>query len=92
MIEKDITVGIFVDAANIYASARSAYSRKINYEKLLNFATGDNKLYRAIVYAVKHGESFSGWETALNHIGYEVKSKEPMRYSDAHSKADWDIQ
>ena len=88
---KDLKVGVFVDAANIYASCGTAFNRKIDYEKLLAFAVGENRLFRAIIYAVKHGD-MNSWESALKYMGYEVRTKEPVRYSDGNSKADWDVQ
>ena len=88
---KDHRVGVFVDAANTYISCASVFNRKIDYEKLLYAAVEDKRLFRAIMYAVKHGENLDGWETAMTKIGYELKIKEPMHYQGGGSKADWDV-
>ena len=101
MPKRDLRIGVFVDAANIHACTYERYKKKVDYKKLLEIAVKEHNLYRAIVYAVKHprrgpdGQEKSGidsWITLLESFGFEVKTKEPVIYSDGKSKADWDIE
>jgi len=88
---RGLRVGVFVDIANVHASARNVFGHGIDYEKLLNVAVSGNVLYRAIMYAVRHGEKMDGWTKAMNHIGFEVREKEPIPREGRSSKANWDI-
>ena len=71
MIQKDLRVGVFVDAANVHISASSTFNgRRIDYEKLLNLALTDPldpkvkyNLCRALVYAVRHSSADDDLET-----------------------------
>ena len=98
MINSDIRAGIFVDAANVHVSANATFNRNLDYDKLLKFSVSDcrnpsnsHRLYRAIVYAVRHGD-MDRWCSALHHMGYEIKVKDVTRYQNGRTKADWDIE
>ena len=41
MINSDIRAGIFVDAANVHASANAVFNRNLDYDKLLKFSVSD---------------------------------------------------
>jgi uncharacterized LabA/DUF88 family protein len=95
-IQFDRRVGVFVDSANIHASAQGAFNKKVRYEKLLELAVGNNKLYRAIIYAVRHESvnaenTVSHWQTRMEQFGYEVRMKDIQRWGDGRTKADWDV-
>ncbi|MHA2404449.1 MAG: LabA-like NYN domain-containing protein [Candidatus Kariarchaeaceae archaeon] len=99
MIKRNWRVGVFVDVANTHICTTSVWrDKKVDYNKLLEWAVGDHTLVRAIVYAVKHVDpnnpmaekKMDKWAEAIHMMGYEVKMKEPTRYANS-SKADWDI-
>lgn len=90
MYYKEHRTAVFVDGSNTYICAAKCFNRKIDYQKLLDYAVDGCSLYRAIIYAVKHG-NMDSWSKALWHMGYETRIKEPMYYGD-NSKADWDVQ
>jgi uncharacterized LabA/DUF88 family protein len=92
MPRRDLRVGVFVDAANVHACAWDKFKRRVDYRKLLEFAVGRHNLYRALVYAVEHGDRMDSWTVSLESFGYEVSSKKPTRYSDGRTKADWDME
>lgn len=85
-------VGVFVDAQNMYHSAKNLYHAKLNFKKLLEEAVGSRKLIRAFVYVIK---TEAGDETAfieaLEKSGYEIKIKDLQVFAGGQKKADWDV-
>lgn len=49
----DQRVGIFIDAQNIYHSAKNLYQARVNFEQLVKTLTGSRPLIRVVVYVVK---------------------------------------
>lgn len=49
----DQRVGIFIDAQNIYHSAKNLYQARVNFEQLVKTLTGNRHLIRVVVYVVK---------------------------------------
>ncbi len=89
---KEQRVGIFVDVANMYHSAKNLYSSKVNFKEVLKTAVAGRKLIRAIAYVIRSesGEerSFLG---ALDMQGFEVKAKDLQVFAGGAKKADWDV-
>lgn len=89
---KEQRVGVFVDVANMYHSAKNLYSAKVNFKEVLKTSTADRKLIRAIAYVIK---SESGEERnffgALDNQGFEVKAKDLQVFAGGAKKADWDV-
>ena len=85
-------VGVFVDAQNMYHSAKNLYRAKVNFKKLLEDVVGDRKLIRAFAYVIKteSGEE-SAFVEALEKSGYEIKIKDLQVFSGGAKKADWDV-
>lgn len=85
-------VGVFVDAQNMYHSAKNLYHAKVNFKKILDEAVGARKLIRAFVYVIK---TETGEETAfieaLEKSGYEIKVKDLQVFAGGQKKADWDV-
>ncbi|OGB74146.1 hypothetical protein A2V68_02345 [candidate division Kazan bacterium RBG_13_50_9] len=85
-------VGVFVDVANLYHSARVMYNRKVNFRAVIKEAVGDRKLIRAIAYVIKaESPEEQKFFDALDKIGFEVKSKELQVFYGGHKKGDWDV-
>lgn len=85
-------VGVFVDAQNIYYSARFLYNRKVDFAAILKEAVKGRQVIRAVVYVIKAemaGEQ--AWFDRLAHIGFEVKSKDIQIFPGGAKKGDWDI-
>ena len=88
----DQRVGVFVDAQNIYYSARFLYNRKVDFQAILKEAVRGRQLIRAIVYVIKAemaGEQ--AWFDKLEEIGFDVKSKDIQIFPGGAKKGDWDI-
>ena len=85
-------VGVFVDAQNMYHSAKNLYHGKANFKKILEAAVGDRQLIRAFVYVIKTetGEEKAFFE-ALQKSGYEIKEKDLQIFPGGMKKADWDV-
>lgn len=85
-------VGVFIDAQNLYHSAKHLYKARVNFANVLSEAVGDRVLVRAIAYVIN---TESGDETAffdaLTKIGIETKAKDLQIFADGAKKADWDV-
>jgi uncharacterized LabA/DUF88 family protein len=85
-------VAVLADAQNLYHTARSLYSRNIDYDALLQEAVDDRELTRAIAYVIRADspEEESFFE-ALVDIGFETRIKDIKTFQDGSKKADWDV-
>ena len=85
-------VGVFIDAQNLYHSAKHLYKARVNFGAILDEAVGGRILVRAIAYVIstESGEekNFFG---ALTKMGIETKTKDLQIFSDGAKKADWDV-
>jgi uncharacterized LabA/DUF88 family protein len=89
---KDQRVGVFIDAQNLYHSAKNLYHRKVNFGEVLKMAVGDRKLIRAVAYVIaSDSEEEKGFFDALVKSGIETKIKDLQVFSDGAKKADWDV-
>lgn len=89
---KDQRVGVFVDVANMYHSAKNLYGAKVNFKEVLKTAVAGRKLIRAIAYVIRsESEEEKPFFDALNKQGFEVKSKDLQVYIGGAKKADWDV-
>jgi uncharacterized LabA/DUF88 family protein len=85
-------VGVFVDVANMYHSAKNLYSAKVNFQEVLRTAIASRKLIRAIAYVIKSESSEErGFFGALDAQGFEVKTKDLQIFAGGAKKADWDV-
>lgn len=89
---KDQRVGVFVDVQNMYYSGRNLHNAKVNFGAILEQATGDRKLIRAIAYVIKAEapEEIKFFE-ALSNQGFELKMKDLQIFWGGVKKGDWDV-
>lgn len=91
-------VGVFLDAANLAASARRDHGGKLDFRTLLPELVGPRRKAMAVAFVVDNDEGdaqgshgFQGFTRALLAAGYEVRQKKPRVRSDGSRKADWDM-
>ncbi|MDA1334934.1 MAG: NYN domain-containing protein [bacterium] len=89
---KDQRVAVFIDAQNLYHSARSLFGARVNFKEILNTATAGRKLVRAFGYVIttKTGEEKPFLE-ALTKLGIETRAKDLQEFFGGAKKADWDV-
>lgn len=90
--QKNQRVGIFIDAQNLYHSARNLFKRRVNFANVVKDALAGRSLIRAIAYVITtENEDEKNFLEALNKMGIETKSKDLQIFYDGSKKADWDI-
>lgn len=89
---KEQRVGLLVDVANMYHSAKNLYSKKVNFKEILSQGVAGRKLVRATAYVVKtESEEEMPFFEALSQQGFEVKMKDLQIFAGGAKKADWDV-
>ena len=85
-------VGVFVDAQNMYHSAKHLYKARVNFGQILQQAIDNRQLIRAFAYAIKteSGEEKAFLE-ALEKAGFELKVKDLQIFPGGMKKGDWDV-
>ncbi len=85
-------IAIFVDVQNIYYTTRSAYGRQFNYRELWKRISKQGSIVNATAYAIqRHDSDQLKFQSALRHIGFEIKLKPYIQRSDGSAKGDWDV-
>ncbi len=86
-------VGVFIDVANMYFSARTLYNARVNFGKIVERGVSGRLLVRAIAYAVKADvpEEQNFFE-ALNKMGIEVYTKDLQTFYDGERKGNVDME
>lgn len=85
-------IAIFVDVQNIYYTAKQAFGRQFNYRRLYQQLSTQGQIVQAIAYAIDKGDDGQmKFQSALKHIGFEVKLKPFIQRSDGSAKGDWDV-
>lgn len=85
-------VGVLVDVANMYHSAKNLYNRKVNFKEILAKAVAGRKLIRATAYAIKtENQEEAPFIEALDQQGFEVKKKDLQIFAGGAKKGDWDV-
>lgn len=89
---KDQRVGVFVDAQNMYHSARNLYKARVNFKELLEEGVAGRVLIRAITYVIstESGEEKAFFD-AIEKFGFELKEKGLQIFPGGEKKADWDV-
>jgi uncharacterized protein (TIGR00288 family) len=85
-------VGVFIDAQNMYHSARNLYHARVNFKKIVEETVGNRHLLRALIYVIRTetGEEKAFFE-ALEKSGFEIKEKDLQIFAGGSKKADWDV-
>ena len=90
--KKTQTVSVFVDAQNMYHSARNLYKARVNFKELLKFAVAGRNLVKANAYVVKSDvPEEQGFFEALERSGYYLKIKDLQVFPGGMKKGDWDV-
>ena len=85
-------VGVFVDAQNMYHSAKNLYKSRVNFAEILQQAIGGRQLIRAFAYAIKtEGGEEKAFLEALQKAGFELKVKDLQIFPGGLKKGDWDV-
>ena len=89
---KDQRVAIFIDAQNLYHSAKNLYKSKVNFGNVVKEAVAGRPLIRAVAYVIttESGEE-QGFFDALVKLGIETKTKDLQIFYGGAKKADWDV-
>lgn len=89
---KEQRVGVFIDTANLYHSAKNLYKRKVNFGAVLKDALAGRKLVRCIAYVItsESGEE-KNFFNALTKLGIETKTKDLQVFHGGAKKGDWDV-
>lgn len=89
---KEQRVGVFIDAQNLYHSAKNLYKARVNFEGILRSAVEGRHLVRAIAYVITtEGGEEKGFFEALENMGIETKTKDLQIFLGGSKKADWDV-
>ncbi|MEA3399294.1 MAG: NYN domain-containing protein [Patescibacteria group bacterium] len=89
---KEQRVGVFIDTANLYHSAKNLYKRKVNFGSVIKEAVAGRKLVRSIAYVItSEGGDEKNFFTALNKLKIETKTKELQVFQGGAKKGDWDV-
>ena len=85
-------VAVFIDAQNLYHSARHLCGSEVNCGKLVEDAVAGRPLVRAVAYVIstEEGTEHSFFE-ALGKAGIEVKTKDLQIFAGGAKKGDWDM-
>lgn len=90
--QKEQRVAIFIDAQNLYHSAKHLYKKKVNFGAVLKETLAGRHLVRAIAYVItsESGEEQNFFD-ALEKLGIETKTKDLQIFTGGSKKADWDV-
>ncbi len=85
-------IAIFVDVQNIYYTTRDMYKRQFNYRRFWERICEQGEITSATAYAIHRiDDKQHKFQTALKHIGFDVKLKPYIQRSDGSAKGDWDV-
>ena len=85
-------IAVFADIQNIYYTCRQAYGRQFNYRKLWENLAKDSEIIIANAYAIERDDPNQyKFQSALKHLGFNIKLKPYIQRSDGSAKGDWDV-
>lgn len=86
------TTAIFVDVQNIYYTTRDTFGRPFNYRQFYAHIAQSRDITLANAYAIaRNDDGQHKFQSALRHIGFDVKLKPFIERSDGSAKGDWDV-
>ncbi len=91
--DANLRIGVFIDVANLYHSAKNLYHGRVNYPELLKYLVGNRQLVRALAYVVRSETAVgeASFFEALEKTGFQLRSKDLQVYGDGTKKGDWDV-
>lgn len=89
---KEQRVGVFIDAQNLYHTAKHLYHSRVNFGAVVKDAVAGRSLIRAIAYVIttESGDERAFFD-ALLKVGIEAKTKDLQIFAGGSKKADWDV-
>lgn len=89
---KEQRVGMFIDAQNLYHSAKNLYKSRVNFGQVVKDAVAGRHMIRVVAYVIttESGEEKNFFE-ALGKLGIETKTKDLQIFWGGAKKADWDV-
>lgn len=85
-------IAIFVDVQNIYYTTKDTFNRSFNYRYFYQQLSASHHIVAAYAYAIERGDpQQQKFQSALRHIGFEVKLKPFIQRADGSAKGDWDV-
>ncbi len=91
-MDKKLKIGVFVDVQNIYYTTRDAFGDSFNYRAFWQHLSQQGEIVTANAYAISRNvDDQKKFQSALRHIGFEVKLKPFIQRSDGSAKGDWDV-
>ena len=85
-------IAIFVDVQNIYYTTKQAYAKQFNYRTFWQDVNYQGDIVIANAYAIHKGDDGQHkFQSALKHIGFNVKLKPYIQRADGSAKGDWDV-
>ena len=85
-------IAVLVDVQNIYYTTRDAFAKQFNYRAFWQHITEQGEIIIANAYAIDKGDTQQEkFQSALKHIGFNVKLKPYIQRSDGSAKGDWDV-
>lgn len=81
-----------MDVSNMYHSARSLFTARVNFGEVLERAIAGRRLIRAIAYVIKSATpEEQPFLEALDKAGFEMRTRELQVFADGSKKGDWDV-
>lgn len=85
-------VALFIDVQNVYYTTRQAYQRHFDYFNFWQKATDQRQVISAFAYAIDRGDAKQkAFQSILQNIGFNVKTKPYIQRADGSAKGDWDV-
>jgi len=85
-------IGVLVDVANMYYSAKNIHGSRVNFGKILEDAVGERQMVRALAYVIKaDSPDEQKFFDALDKQGFELKMKDLQVFAGGAKKGDWDV-
>jgi uncharacterized LabA/DUF88 family protein len=85
-------IGIYVDVQNIYYTTRDTYKGQFNYREFWRQVDERGTIVIAKAYATeRNSDAQHRFQSALRHIGFEVKLRPFIQRADGSAKGDWDV-
>ena len=85
-------IGIFIDVSNMYMSAQHLYKTNVDFRQVMKTAVSGRRLVRAFAYVIEtEGGKEKDFISALEELGYEVRTKPLQIFKGGAKKGDWDV-